>query len=510
MSDSLAQKPYAATIPRVTGIISAISSSLIIYLICRSENKLSTIYHRIIFAMSCADVIGSIAMALTTLPMPNEIICEEGEDYLHWDTRLGNIQTCEVQGFCVTFGVFTMYAYNGMLCVYYACAIAFQMKENNIRKCVEPFLHIAALAFGLGNSITALVLDNLNASNIDAWCTITTIRECQVRGVRDMSKAIEVQIFFLFSLILTSFGLIIWKTFKIDRALASVSRTQIDHNIDNNDGDKDIDRTDCQTSTISQLEDVVSKHQTTKIVVKQALAYIMTLLLCLIFPLIRVLAKDVAVDNFAAYMQLYFMPLQGFFNFLIFIGHKIYNYKRVYGEEAYCTILRKYFCESDMAEPLLFSSLSIIEIGINDVEVSVNDEVGELRSVKLKRRGELMSSKLKSRIRHDPQSEDELSSNLPTKKGDILVSEDMFDDNSRFSVSGTSATGGIAKRRTGFVSSNDSNVVRSNSNISCGEDVKVDIHNSDHNLSAFDSNRGGSSYQSSYPDVTSNDDTVKI
>jgi len=418
MSDSLAQKPYAATIPRVTGIISAISSSLIIYLICRSENKLSTIYHRIIFAMSCADVIGSIAMALTTLPMPNEIICEEGEDYLHWDTRLGNIQTCEVQGFCVTFGVFTMYAYNGMLCVYYACAIAFQMKENNIRKCVEPFLHIAALAFGLGNSITALVLDNLNASNIDAWCTITTIRECQVRGVRDMSKAIEVQIFFLFSLILTSFGLIMWRTCKIDGVLASVPRTQSSQQRNNNDSDDE--------NKISQLEDAVSKHQTIKVVTKQALAYVITFLLCLTFPLIRNISDDEDLSIFAAYMQLGLLPLQGFFNFLIFVSHKVYNYKRVYGEDSYCAILRKYFCESDMVEPILFSSLSVVHNDTDKLTVNFNDEVGEGGKMQIIRRGGIYkksgSSNLCSCAGGRRQSADELSNDI------------MIDNDSRYSL----------------------------------------------------------------------------
>jgi hypothetical protein len=61
---------YAALVPRFTGSLSAVSSALIIYVILRSEARLSSIYHRIMFGMSLADICGSIAMALTSLPMP--------------------------------------------------------------------------------------------------------------------------------------------------------------------------------------------------------------------------------------------------------------------------------------------------------------------------------------------------------------------------------------------------------------------------------------------------------
>jgi len=70
VSSTMLSKKYAAAVPKITGSISAVSSSLIIYLICRSKPKLSTIYHRIMFCMSVADILASTAMALTTLPMP--------------------------------------------------------------------------------------------------------------------------------------------------------------------------------------------------------------------------------------------------------------------------------------------------------------------------------------------------------------------------------------------------------------------------------------------------------
>jgi hypothetical protein len=63
---------YGAIVPRVTGFLSAISSLIIMYVIVRSSRGLSTIYHRIMFCMSVFDIFTSVAMGLTTLPMPKD------------------------------------------------------------------------------------------------------------------------------------------------------------------------------------------------------------------------------------------------------------------------------------------------------------------------------------------------------------------------------------------------------------------------------------------------------
>jgi hypothetical protein len=72
---------YAAVMPRFSGSLSAISSAAIIYVILRSEKGLSGIYHRIMFGMSTADILGSLAMALTSLPMPSYMFKEEEFGY---------------------------------------------------------------------------------------------------------------------------------------------------------------------------------------------------------------------------------------------------------------------------------------------------------------------------------------------------------------------------------------------------------------------------------------------
>ena len=86
-------KPFAATVadfivPMVTGTLSACSSGLIIYIILRSQQKLTTTYHRIMAFMSAFDIISSIFIALGTIMMPSDTV------YKYAGPLLGNKVTC--------------------------------------------------------------------------------------------------------------------------------------------------------------------------------------------------------------------------------------------------------------------------------------------------------------------------------------------------------------------------------------------------------------------------------
>jgi len=126
-------------IVRVTGSLSAVSSALIIFVILHSSTKLTTIYHRIIALMSIGDIVGSLAMALTTLPMPKDMIYTQFEGL-----TAGNTRTCELQGFLFTVGTSFTVCYNTILCIYYVCSIRFHMTEEAFKKWSEPGLHCLA------------------------------------------------------------------------------------------------------------------------------------------------------------------------------------------------------------------------------------------------------------------------------------------------------------------------------------------------------------------------------
>jgi hypothetical protein len=323
--------PFAVIVPRFSGSLSAIASSLIIVAILKSDTKLKTVYHRIMFFMSCADISGSIAMALTTLPMPKhmsqEIMDIDGHLslYENWaGIKLGNTQTCEAQGFFYAFGVSTMYAYNAMLCIYYVCAIVFGMREDRIIKNVEPFLHLFAFTFGFGPSVYSLVSDFYNPSGWDIWCTSIPIgcnyyNEQESKCIRGMkvekgilAKSVIFSIGLIIFIILTSLLMVIVKVIKTDRILRVYytihSRIR-----------GDISAQHPFATKVHQY------HSNTKVILIQSLCYIFAFIVTLISPIIQSLGlsriKDCTstwfhVPTYVYYLELIFMPLQGFFNFV--------------------------------------------------------------------------------------------------------------------------------------------------------------------------------------------------
>mmetsp|Transcript_26409 Transcript_26409/g.39120 ORF Transcript_26409/g.39120 Transcript_26409/m.39120 type:complete len:333 (+) Transcript_26409:69-1067(+) len=310
---------FAALAPRISGTISAISSSTIIFLIFRSQPRLSTIYHRIMFGMSFADIMASTAMSLTTLPMPRnddpvwnrkDYGSYNGETFWSDQTKIGNEQTCTVQGFFFSTGISIMFAYNGMLCFYYACAIAFRMHEKDIRKKVEPFLHGVPLVLGLCPAIPAFMYHFYTPITNDAWCTMRVKHVDTAPVSMFIFRYLPASIGGLVVLIVISLCLVIWRVRKNGKLL----KEMVDHN------------------DIQVEERVTAAHQNTKLIIFQSLAYIGALLVTLAFPLVRIMMgvdgywnftdKEAAVYVLMGKFMVVLVPLQGFFNLIIFLWHK--------------------------------------------------------------------------------------------------------------------------------------------------------------------------------------------
>jgi len=316
---------WILTTPIFSGSLSAISSALIIFIILRSQTKLSTIYHRIMFGMSLADLLSSISIALSTLPMPSSMPKEDEYLYSWGGTRIGNIYTCNAQGFFVSFGMSCTFGYNVMLCVYYACAIAFIMQEHTIKKYVEPIIHGLPILVGLVPSLFYLFAEMYNPQIGNfvpqaSWCSISRypmhcdddVVEC-IRGF-DASKTVLIK-----SAVMSPFGLFII-VISLSLVLRKVIQTE---------------KIFCQNIMQSilhtlEFDDIVAN---TKMILTQAVFYVVAFLICVSPPFINI----IAIYNNASQSVLkkcllathLLLPLQGFFNFIIFMVHKVYNYRRV-------------------------------------------------------------------------------------------------------------------------------------------------------------------------------------
>lgn len=361
----LACESFAAIAPRISGGLSTISSGLIIYIIFKSESKLRTVYHRIMLGMSCADIISSVAVGLSTLPMPRDLPYDPPITFV--GTRLGNIHTCEAQGFCYIFGFVAMFNYNGMLCVYNACAIAFRMPEESIVKRVEPFLHIIPIISGLAAAILPLVLNLYNPVGWDAWCSIATIGGGETppddpdyfnaRNIINIDLMVVILSISFLVFVFTLFVVIIIRIKQIDKAL----------NRDSFLG---------QSSTTVRRRRVHTSHENTKIVLGQAIAYFASFCATLGLLLIRAVIEE---PLWLMRLSFVLAPLQGLFNMLIFVYYKIFNYRRVHPEVSRCKTLGLLLMEGSAEDYVVFSRISQLVYDQNNTairSVRIEDEKG--------------------------------------------------------------------------------------------------------------------------------------
>ena len=149
-----------------SGFISAASSALIIYIVLKSKQKLSTTYHRIMTIMSVFDFIASLTASLSTIPMSKDVI------YKFDGPTLGNDSTCKAQGYIINLGAGVCAGLNLCLAWYYVFSITLQVKTETIRKRLEPIFYILSASIGIFVPTLFLSLDFLNAHPFFATCTL--------------------------------------------------------------------------------------------------------------------------------------------------------------------------------------------------------------------------------------------------------------------------------------------------------------------------------------------------
>jgi len=358
----------AALGPRITGVISAICSALIINVIFKSSTKLSSTYHRIMFGMSVCDIVGSLSMGLTTWALPSD---NKWVDMYGFEgTRLGNVSTCSAQGFFSMFGTTTMYVYNIALSVYYACIIAFSMSEKKMKKCVEPLLHLFPVIIGLSLSLPFLVLEMFNpAPRAAAWCAMTRLPyNCEEKGWNhtvpppkcDRGSPESHERMTMVITVVSSFEMvcIFVCLFLTCRKVAATYA--------NVRGLLSLDDLQSGRRYAEQLRQFSSLRATFLL----SVSYIIAVFLTMLPPLIALWQPPERAKHYYNIHYVIF-PLQGFFNFLIFISGKICHHRRVDSEisvaKALCQIMCRGSYEVD-AEAAVFSGV----IDLNDINSSAH------------------------------------------------------------------------------------------------------------------------------------------
>ena len=313
-------------ITTVSASASLLGSAIIIFLILRYSAGLKTVYHRIIFGMSVYDILQSIPIALTTLPMPKDMIYKQFDGII-----IGNTTSCSIQGVAFTMGAVGAAIYNAILCIYYICSIRFGMKDEIFRRCLEPWLHLCAISLSLFLVIFAWHYQQINPSPVQfTWCAYTRYpywcgeddEECSYeRGQPEVALILPIvvtaSIIIIAATVVISMIMIIRCVYSRERLLKAYM------------GANDAISRGNQRRLSAYRSDV----QYTKAVVFQALMYTLVFFAVWHYPLLNAVidrdrgapyesnqAKEIAL--------LVFRPLQGFFNTIIFIHHKVRKVRR--------------------------------------------------------------------------------------------------------------------------------------------------------------------------------------
>ena len=126
-------------VPATSGSLSFLSSCFILISILRS--KQNTPYHRIMFFMSIWDAITSFCYALTTIPMPSDVV------YDYAGPSFGTKETCEAQSFILLSAAGLILMSNILLNIYYLCTIRYNIAGIHVHLCMYLDMGICCFKF---------------------------------------------------------------------------------------------------------------------------------------------------------------------------------------------------------------------------------------------------------------------------------------------------------------------------------------------------------------------------
>lgn len=136
------QDKVLSILPIFPSLLSIWGSTNIIHMVWVSEKK--TPYRRILLGLSVCDLINSLVFPFQPFLLPNET------SERIW--AIGNEQTCDALGFFQQFH-FTSVWYNGMLSFYFLLSVRYGVKEDVMARRYEPVMHLLSIGYPL---VTAL------------------------------------------------------------------------------------------------------------------------------------------------------------------------------------------------------------------------------------------------------------------------------------------------------------------------------------------------------------------
>lgn len=271
-------------LPRISSTASMIGSLLIVISVCRRGRKRALMYHRILFFMSLTDVANSFAFFLANWPMPPP-------------DGVGNQVSCDVQGWMLQFGL-SIPIWNALLAFNFLLRIRYEVPEDVVRR-KEVMYHLVAWVWPLATAFACLGLELYNDALL--WCWIAPFPSgCGPTGTTgepcERGKDFTIYQFSFFFGPLWLCLIVVWTCMYL------IYQHVLQH-------EKNMSRNGIRV-----------REKKSKQVRLQALFYSSAFLLTWVFGSVNRLVQAVERQNNFALVALhsFFVPGQGFFNYLVY------------------------------------------------------------------------------------------------------------------------------------------------------------------------------------------------
>ncbi len=295
--------------------------------------------------------------------MPSDV----GDMYPFVGRSFGNKYTCGAQGFLTVLGWLLVIMSNCVLNLYYACTFYFGMSETKANRRLLPIALVLSLSLTLPVTILYLASGYFSPQPFGPFCMLGPypdkvsceknedgITQCIAEGLLlgSLSRAFIASVLcIVFIAIVTSLLLVVYATYRVERHARRVTRVREQEN-------EHIDE------DYSPLSTTAEAMERTRTALREALMYIAAFLLTWIWLFISMIVGDTnGSPTFWAIIfrfQIFFQPLQGFFNAAIFVYHKVCLTRKVESNLSTYEALHKVLRSPSEVPELILAQMDLV------------------------------------------------------------------------------------------------------------------------------------------------------
>ena len=319
-----------AILPMVSGSLSVLGSTAIAVIILRSNKRLSTTYNRLVFGMSLMDVIYSIAFIGSTLPSPR------GIEPL-WKA-IGNVHTCTLQGLMFYVGSTGATMYNCMLAIFYLLTITKNVHVDTMTKKIEPYFHAIPGVYLLLSSIVLLATQSFNTAG--SICMIAPYpkncnKDPDLECERGSYSAKFLWYFNLYPVMISFFTVIYcmvrvyWCVREQEKRMQQYDTVYQIRRRNSSSGGGGGGNSPASAGAPTPRISVRPESRNKRAAMTQCFFYVMAFFLAWVFGGVYRIVLTLDKLYFPLWVLSQFMcPLQGVFNFLVFMRPKVQSIRR--------------------------------------------------------------------------------------------------------------------------------------------------------------------------------------